>query len=251
MPKTCKVFLPQATSWGGGTLAMELYPQAPGEILNGDGGDELAAVDGQPGVYQFTVAEEIATICRALLTLDEEVISVGDDLIDMSQESPYVGNATLSGGGSGDITIQNNIVVPAVVASQSQVANLLAAVRGDTLRRTFEDLGDFTNRSKLWLTVKRSTKDQDAAAILQVEETAGLLVFKGAAAEDSTLASLQVATPANAAVTLFVSEELLAEIESARGCVWDLQIKDASTGDVSTVLSGEFSLTEDVTRATE
>lgn len=93
MPKTVSAFLPGADQLGG-TLAIEIYPQAPGTILNGAGGDALTEIEEQPGWYAATVAEDIAAIRLAVITLDG--VAIGGALIDMDQAAPVYGGVTLT-----------------------------------------------------------------------------------------------------------------------------------------------------------
>jgi hypothetical protein len=135
----------------------------------------------------------------------------------------------------------------------AQIAAILAgtaitAERGDTLAVNVTGLGVLTGRTKLWFTVKRSDSDADTAAVIQIEESAGLVYLNGAAAT-SGQGSLVVtdATVGNVTITLAAAASATLDIPSpAWG--YDIQVLDA-TG-VHTLSAGAFAVTADRTRAT-
>lgn len=189
----------------------------------------------------------VAAVWNALTSGMSTVGSIGVLLKQLTFTTENKVDATATIDGSAAISV----VVPSAVAVASAEVNLITAVRGDTLRRIFNNLGDLTDRSALWLTVKRSYDDSDADAIIQITEAGGLLTFQGAPAADASLGSLTVATEEDASVTFFLhaaNVALLAPVGS--GLVFDAQWRNGSTGDVTTILSGEFIVPADVTRAT-
>lgn len=154
------------------------------------------------------------------------------------------GDAAWITGGS---TITNNVVVPSAVAVASADVNTITAIRGDTLRRAFKDLGDISTRTKLWFTVKSDYGDEDSAAILQITEAGGLLTLNGAAAPDSSLGSITVDDAATGDITIFVDETIMAGLTVGR-LFYDVQWKSAT--DTSTPTTGSFDVVRDVTKAT-
>lgn len=58
----------------------------------------------------------------------------------------------------------------------------ITILRGDTVTISLTGIGSLVGRDKLWFTAKHSTNDPDTASVIQIEETAGLLYFNGAAA---------------------------------------------------------------------
>ena len=71
----------------------------------------------------------------------------------------------------------------------SSALSTVAAVVGSVITQpwasywnfTITGLGNITARASLYFTIKRKTTDVDASAVVQIEETAGLLVVNGAA----------------------------------------------------------------------
>lgn len=101
-----------------------------------------------------------------------------------------------------------------VVRSYASASSAIAAAieggvisiqRGDSLSVAITDLGDISGRSKLWFTVKASRSHTDAQAIIQIEETAGLVYLNGADA-------------------------------SARAANGDITVDDAAAGDITVTL---------------
>ena len=138
-----------------------------------------------------------------------------------------------------------------LTTSVAQVAAGVAAgtvtcQRGDTLTANLTALGSLVGRTKLWLTVKRSLDDADAAAVLQVLETTGLTILNGAAGTAGQ-GSVVVTDQATGALTLTVVP--VASAQLAPGSYrYDVQILTASG--VTTKGTGVFRVVGDVTRAT-
>lgn len=117
--------------------------------------------------------------------------------------------------------------------------------RGDSLSISFTNIGNITNRTKLWFTVKESEADADTAAMIQISEGGGLLYINGSAATTSANGVITVsdATAGNLTVTLDESET--EKLRWFRG-VYDIQVL-RSTGAVNTLTAGIAALNRDVT----
>ena len=137
---------------------------------------------------------------------------------------------------------QSAASVVAVVAGTS-----VTVTRGDTWVISITGLGALTSRTKLWFTAKRATGDADAEAILQLEETAGLVYANGAAPSDPTKGTLAVTDVAAGDITVTVDETVTDDAEIRSGMFYDIQVLIA--GVVSTLSSGTFAVSGDVTRA--
>jgi hypothetical protein len=118
--------------------------------------------------------------------------------------------------------------------------------RGDTMVLPFTGLGDISGRSKLWLTVKASTEDADSAAIIQIEEGAGLIRLNGAAgtATDGTTTIINQVT---GAVTFTLKPASTALLALSAGLIYDVQV--LKSGVVTTLTQGNFVVIRDATRA--
>jgi hypothetical protein len=123
----------------------------------------------------------------------------------------------------------------------------IACLRGDTLSAALTGVGSLTGRTKCWFTVKAGAEDEDTAALVQIEETAGLLYLNGAAGTagqgsltvtDAALGDLTIALAAAATKSL------------GQGSYrYDVQILTAAG--VTTRTAGTFIVTDadDMTRA--
>jgi hypothetical protein len=125
--------------------------------------------------------------------------------------------------------------------------------RGDELSASLTDLGAIpAGRTKFWFTVKEDPESEaDTDAILQIEETAGLVYLNGAAATaaQALLASLTVDDEADGDVTIWISDSITAALGRTSGASYDFQYLDAG-GEAHTLADGTFAVNVDVTRAT-
>jgi len=124
---------------------------------------------------------------------------------------------------------------------------IITVLRGDTATITFSGIGSLVGRSKLWFTVKDALSDSDADAILQIEETAGLLRLNGAAGTAGQ-ATTSVTDATNGDVTFTVEAAATAQLAPHNNRSYDVQVLIGST--VITRTLGTFKVPGDVTRAT-
>ena len=144
-------------------------------------------------------------------------------------------------------------VTRTLTQSASTVASAVAgsditAHRGDQLSAALTSLGAIpADRTAFWFTVKSDLDDDDDESTIQIEETDGLLYLNGAAAT-AAQGSLTVDVEADGDVTVWLSDAATAELATTGGIYYDLQYLDA-TGEATTLASGTFKVTADVTRA--
>lgn len=117
-----------------------------------------------------------------------------------------------------------------------------------TLSVTIPGLGDLDARENLWFTAKASAVEGDDAALVQIEETAGLLRLEGAAAGTSGDGSLIVSEDESAAVTVRLEVGATSLLQLRTGGVWDLKWRNES-GQVRQLRSGRFDVISAVTHA--
>lgn len=149
--------------------------------------------------------------------------------------------------------VQQNLVyyVPTQAVAQQVEAldgTTLTIRRGDSLGVSITGLGDISGRSKLWFTVKSSTGEADSAALIQIEETAGLLYINGAAAGTAANGSITVTDESAGDLTIALDEMETAKLSPSGSLSYDIQILDS--GDITTLTDAEANVTADVTRAT-
>ncbi len=119
--------------------------------------------------------------------------------------------------------------------------------RGDTLSVSFTGLGSLVGRTKLWFTVKRAPSDTDPQAIIQIEESDGLLFLNGAPAT-SGQGSLTVTNATTGALTIALAAVATATLPGSGSATYDVQVDIAGT--VTTLTQGSLTVNVDVTRAT-
>ena len=137
--------------------------------------------------------------------------------------------------------------VAATVAAAVAGATI-TVYRGDSISIPLTGLGSLANLSKLYFTVKADPNDADADAILQVEQTAGLLVICGAAgiAGDGAIALDNTVT---GAITITLTAAEAAKLPTFGSPTYDVQIVRTTGTIVSTLAVGAFVVTDDLTRA--
>lgn len=126
---------------------------------------------------------------------------------------------------------------------------VLKLYAGDNWSEDFTYLGDLTGRTKLWFTIKTSTEDVDAAALVQIEETAGLEYIDGAAAATPANGSINVTNITAGHITVELEAVESVKLTDAFGkCYMDIKWADVA-GDVWTLRRKKVIFTPDVTRA--
>lgn len=156
--------------------------------------------------------------------------------------------ATVGAGVAGDVwtyaqrtLTQSAAALPAAL----QGPNILAR-RGDTLSLSLTGLGSLVGRSQLWFTVKVSQEEPDSAALIQIEESGGLVVLNGAPATSGN-GSLVVTNATTGSMTITLAAASTATFP-ALNASYDVQIEGGGT--VQTLAAGQFTVSPDITRAT-
>jgi len=134
----------------------------------------------------------------------------------------------------------------------------ITAQRGDTLIINLTGLGNIAARTKLWFTVKLAYADLDSEAIIGIEETAGLTVFNAAAYATTTDGTILVTDPVTGAVTITIKPAVTKDMAIAPNISGDVQLYPSlkydmqfltAAGAVTTLTTGTFQVSGDVTRA--
>ena len=119
--------------------------------------------------------------------------------------------------------------------------------RGDSLSLAITGLGDISTRTMLWFTVKAADTQADTAAIIQIEETAGLVYLNGADASARAAngdITVDDAVAGDITVTL---DEVETDDLVPDTLTYDVQVLDS--GDVTTLTQGTVNIVADITRA--
>jgi hypothetical protein len=119
---------------------------------------------------------------------------------------------------------------------------------GDNISEDLTYLGDLTGRTKLWVTLKKSLSDADGAALIQIEETAGLIYINGVAGT-AINGSITVTGVAAGNLTWAIEASESVKLVGTSGkCYLDVKWADAA-GDKWTLHRKKVTVTADSTRA--
>jgi hypothetical protein len=156
--------------------------------------------------------------------------------------------------GASNISVADiwNYVSRTLTQTAAQITAILSGStitvhRGDTITINLTGLGSLVGRTKLWFTVKTLDGDSDTAAILQIEETSGLIRLNGAAGTalqgsltvtDATLGNLTISLVPAASAQLVAQQTYRYDVQKLTGTV------------VNTLTQGAFTVQTDVTKAT-
>jgi hypothetical protein len=128
--------------------------------------------------------------------------------------------------------------------------------RGDDYTKTFTALGDISNRSKLFFTIKARAGDpSDSSSVIQILDYSGtdidsdLIAVQGGSATDTSNGTITVDDESAGDITVSINAVETAKLDVAVRLVYDIQVI-RTTGAVSTLLVGMAHIDEDVTKAT-
>lgn len=111
------------------------------------------------------------------------------------------------------------------VAATYSASTLPPLKIGATYRHTVTGLGDISTRDRLWLTLKSSVGDGDEDAMVQIEETDGLLYLAGGSLPTgitSAYGSIEVLDEVGGDIAIYIDEEALAHLPVKNHVVGDL-----------------------------
>jgi hypothetical protein len=156
-----------------------------------------------------------------------------------------------TGGGSSAAEIWAYSVRTLTQSAASVVATVsgsdITCTRGDSFSASLTDVGALTGYSKVYFTVKKDKDDADAVSIIQIEKTAGLKYIDGGTATTAANGTLTITDEATGDITIALDEAETAKLDGGV-YYYDVQIV-RSAGTVSTLTSGNFTVSADVTRA--
>ncbi|MGD8499061.1 MAG: hypothetical protein PVJ86_00345 [Phycisphaerales bacterium] len=123
--------------------------------------------------------------------------------------------------------------------------------RGDTFTAAITGLGSIANRSKLWFTVKDSKSESDNDALIQIEATAGLTRFQGAAYGTAADGSITIddEDAGDITITIKPAATTLLWYDADEEFYYDIQVL-TTVPSISTLTEGDLTVERDVTRAT-
>ena len=130
--------------------------------------------------------------------------------------------------------------IAAMVAGSS-----ITVLRGDTWSISLTSLGNISARSKLWFTLKRNFHEEDSGAVVQIEESVGLVRLNGVAGTASE-GALLVTDETTGALTITLKPAATSQLQPA-SLRYDIQML-TDAGAVQTLTEGTLIILADVTR---
>ena len=135
----------------------------------------------------------------------------------------------------------------AVATATAATEGDFTMIRGDSIAQALTGLGDISNRTKLWFTMKSKKSHTDAQAICRIEETVGLEYLNAAAAGTAANGDITVQDETAGNVTIVLDEVESAKLVGAKRLYYDISVL-RDTGAVNTIGTGEVEVQEDVGR---
>jgi len=153
-----------------------------------------------------------------------------------------------TGGISYGFTVVRSYASAASAIASSLEGGVITILRGDSLSVSITDLGDISTRTSLWFTVKTSRAHTDAQAIIQIEETAGLMYLNATdASARAANGDITVDDAVAGDITITLDEAETDDLVPNERLYYDVQMLDAA-GDVTTLALDMARVTADVTR---
>lgn len=208
----------------------------------------LARLGSWTGSGVNTVLGGIAALASKTATAPSDIGGTFNPATDSGEAIRDRGDAAwVTGSGGGGASIFTLSQVAATVAAATADSGTLTARKAATWSQQLTGLGNIGSRTKLYFTVKARASDADSAALIQIEETAGLIRLAGAAgtANQGTLL-VNDATLGN--ITLSLVGAAAAQLTPGTTYIYDVKMLVSATATV--LAAGSFRVQEAVTLAT-
>lgn len=150
------------------------------------------------------------------------------------------------------IKAKTDLLSGGTVTVQSAVSvsgSAITARAGDSWSFTLLSLGDISARSKLWFVAKDDSSAPDASSQVFIEATSGLTVLHRRPHSTTSQGSITVDDEAAGDISIAVDEAATEKLAAFTGGTWAVKMRDTS-GDVTTLATGTFAVTESVIDAT-
>jgi hypothetical protein len=139
---------------------------------------------------------------------------------------------------------------PLVSYTNIPAANTINAGIGETIEISITGLGDLAGRDKLYWTLKRANGSPDSAAIVQIEETDGLIILNGSGTiPGGVVGTLVVDDEGAGDVTISLEAELSTLLPVLQNAKWDIKYVSATVKSVKA--KGRMNLSYNTTEAIE
>jgi hypothetical protein len=194
-----------------------------------------AQVDTALSDYDPPTDAEMDAAFLALQGADGDTLETLSDQLDSTPTAAAVAAATLRA-----FTVSAPDTVSTVSGSS------ITITRGDDTSISRTSLGSLAARDKIWFTVKVKESDDDSDAIIQVDSITGMLYLNGTAwgANDG---SITIDDEADGDITITLDHNATYQLAIRNALIYDIQMLDTS-GDITTLTSGNCRIAADVTR---
>lgn len=147
-------------------------------------------------------------------------------------------------------TSPNRTLTPPSATVASTVAGAVITVYRGVTWVIALTLGDLTDNSKIWFTVKRKEDDYDNQALVQIEKSAGLVYLNGGSASVSGQGSIVVDNALTGDVTITLDEAASSALATGKNLHYDVKVLRTG-GRVDLLADGaeKFNISADITRA--
>lgn len=133
-------------------------------------------------------------------------------------------------------------MTPAEIISAMNGPNITVK-RGDTFSLEINDLGDLSERTALYMTVKTNKGVGDDDALVQIKEGIGLIRLNG---QEATAANAGIVIDEEGIATLTLKSVTTDALPLVSGAYWDVQVTKGDA--VRTAREGSWNVDDDVTR---
>lgn len=210
--------------------------------------DEPLAGHTTAGTLGKVLSDAGSGVSTLLSRITSSVATMFGDLIAMIQGSGVLPKWTASAlslapTSTGSVTA--TVAVPQILAHTAYNTDEIIVYRGTFWSFQITNLGDLTNLDKIWFTLRKRQNDSDSKSIIQIEQTAGLLISNGATATNPSHGTLTVS---GSTITITVNQQVTQYCEVTNNLNYD--IKALTTGGQVRMLtiSDQFIVENDVTR---
>jgi len=186
---------------------------------------------------------------NGLVTLEEPLTiapAVGDEFVIMANNHVHAVQDIVEA--IVDEIGQPTVAIPAILESAGFDPTRIIVYRGTTWTIALTDLGDISNLTKIWFTLRKRNNDTESDSIIQVEKTSGLLILNGSTSVTSNQASLSVTDDVAGDITITVKPEATQYISPNDNLIYDIKGR-TSAGVVQLLHKSEnLIVSADVTR---
>ncbi len=139
---------------------------------------------------------------------------------------------------------------PGVTVASTVTGAVITVYRGVTWVISLSDLGDISDYSKLWFTIKEKEDDYDNQSLAQIELGGGLLFLNGDTANTSGQGGIAIDDAVAGNITITLDEAASSLLPTGRNLHYDVKVlRTGGTVDLLADGNEKFNISADITRA--